>query len=143
MTKICTRCRKNIFPPGSAVMVGGSYYHRKHLFCDHCGVVLSPDSDVIKHDDMLYCKEDYLELFAQKCTYCNQPIEVRYFYLFSNNMLEWLSHAQHFRFFLEPGHIRFGEALSPRALFVCSMWRTDHWKVCTVLFQSEIQSFDF
>ena len=69
---ICASCHESIIK-GGYVRAGGSIYHAEHFVCHHCKQPLKNEG-FVKHEDHIYCQNDYTMLFADKCEECLKPL---------------------------------------------------------------------
>lgn len=53
-------------------------FHPEHFVCAHCGCQFDVDDGFHEKDGKPYCKNDFFELFANKCAGCNLPITANY-----------------------------------------------------------------
>lgn len=53
-------------------------FHPEHFVCAHCGCQFDADDGFHEKDGKAYCKNDFFELFANKCAGCNLPITANY-----------------------------------------------------------------
>lgn len=53
-------------------------FHPEHFVCAHCGCQFDIDDGFHEKDGKPYCKNDFFELFANKCAGCNLPITANY-----------------------------------------------------------------
>lgn len=53
-------------------------FHPEHFVCAHCGCQFDADDGFHEKDGKPYCKNDFFELFANKCAGCNLPITANY-----------------------------------------------------------------
>lgn len=53
-------------------------FHPEHFVCAHCGCQFDADDGFHEKDGKPYCKNDFFELFANKCGGCNLPITANY-----------------------------------------------------------------
>lgn len=67
----CFSCKENI-SKGSYVKTGEIYFHQEHFLCEICHA--PPGKTYMEKDQIIYCQKDYIELFAQKCEACIQPL---------------------------------------------------------------------
>lgn len=67
----CRACQAPIRDKG--IVACGSSWHPEHFVCTHCGDPF-PDSAYYEQDGLPYCKNDYLELFAERCAGCGLPM---------------------------------------------------------------------
>jgi hypothetical protein len=82
----CSGCGGPLTPEevasGDCVAMGtGLQFHKNCVQCAHCTCDLGPGSTevaVLKQPEaQLYCKTDFIALFAPKCAKCDEPIEGR------------------------------------------------------------------
>ncbi|XP_040570094.1 uncharacterized protein [Lepeophtheirus salmonis] len=68
----CPRCEKDVI--GNLVRIKGGVFHPKCFTCVVCGKNM--EHDPFSKDDKLniYCPEDYTKKFANKCSFCKNPI---------------------------------------------------------------------
>ena len=53
-------------------------FHPEHFVCAHCGCQFDVDDGFHEKDGKPYCKNDFFDLFANKCASCNLPITANY-----------------------------------------------------------------
>jgi len=53
------------------------YWHPDHFTCSKCGKVLQ-ENEFYEKDGLVYCIDDFLNLFAPKCRSCTLPIKDEY-----------------------------------------------------------------
>jgi hypothetical protein len=53
-------------------------FHPEHFVCAHCGCQFDVDDGFHEKDGKPYCKNDFFDLFANKCGQCNLPITANY-----------------------------------------------------------------
>ena len=53
-------------------------FHPEHFVCAHCGCQFDVDDGFHEKDGKPYCKNDFFDLFANKCGGCNLPITANY-----------------------------------------------------------------
>lgn len=53
-------------------------FHPEHFVCAHCGCQFETEDGFHEKDGKPYCKNDFFELFANKCGGCNLPITANY-----------------------------------------------------------------
>lgn len=53
-------------------------FHPEHFVCAHCGCQFDADDGFHEKDGKPYCKDDFFDLFANKCAGCNLPITANY-----------------------------------------------------------------
>lgn len=53
-------------------------FHPEHFVCAHCGCQFDQDDGFHEKDGRAYCKNDFFELFANKCASCHLPITANY-----------------------------------------------------------------
>jgi len=53
-------------------------FHPEHFVCAHCGCQFDVDDGFHEKDGKPYCKNDFFDLFANKCAGCNLPITANY-----------------------------------------------------------------
>lgn len=53
-------------------------FHPEHFVCAHCGCQFDIDDGFHEKDGKPYCKNDFFELFANKCASCHLPITANY-----------------------------------------------------------------
>lgn len=53
-------------------------FHPEHFVCAHCGIQFDIDDGFHEKDGRPYCKNDFFDLFANKCAKCNLPITANY-----------------------------------------------------------------
>ena len=53
-------------------------FHPEHFVCAHCGCQFDIDDGFHEKDGKPYCKNDFFELFANKCSGCSMPITANY-----------------------------------------------------------------
>ncbi|KAH9248311.1 hypothetical protein BASA81_014065 [Batrachochytrium salamandrivorans] len=52
----------------------GQTFHRAHFFCSHCGKTFGPEDTFQEYEGKAYCEEDFVMLFALKCSACHGSI---------------------------------------------------------------------
>ncbi|XP_013794117.1 leupaxin-like isoform X2 [Limulus polyphemus] len=52
-------------------------WHQEHFFCAQCGRQFGEDG-FLEKDGKPYCRDDYYDMFAPKCSGCNRPIKENY-----------------------------------------------------------------
>merc|ERR1711991_921563 len=67
----CATCGLSL-GKGKQVKAVGKKYHVGCFVCNHCRKPLRGEFHL--HEGKPYCKEDLLNLFSEKCSGCNQPI---------------------------------------------------------------------
>lgn len=70
----CSGCGEPI--TGKYMRAMNKLWHPEHFVCSHCSNQIGEQYYV--HKRKPYCKEDYLELFAEKCALCGQPLVESY-----------------------------------------------------------------
>lgn len=66
-------------PPQQKVTIAlDQTFHPEHFVCAHCGCQFDADDGFHEKDGKPYCKNDFFELFANKCAGCNLPITANY-----------------------------------------------------------------
>lgn len=53
-------------------------FHPEHFVCAHCGCQFDLDDGFHEKDGRPYCKDDFFDLFANKCASCHLPITANY-----------------------------------------------------------------
>lgn len=53
-------------------------FHPEHFVCAHCGCQFDADDGFHEKDGKPYCKNDFFDLFANKCAGCALPITANY-----------------------------------------------------------------
>ena len=76
----CGGCGEPIAPEemASSVALGGKRYHAGHLTCTACGRAFEAGETICQKDGNAYCKKDYMELIAERCSGCNLPLQGSY-----------------------------------------------------------------
>ena len=84
----CERDYQNLFSPKCAAcnepildkvtIALEQTFHPEHFVCAHCGCQFDADDGFHEKDGRPYCKNDFFELFANKCAACNLPITANY-----------------------------------------------------------------
>ncbi|XP_029284944.1 leupaxin [Cottoperca gobio] len=52
-------------------------WHPDHFFCTHCGGLFGPDG-FLEKDGKPYCRKDFYQLFAPKCSGCGESVRENY-----------------------------------------------------------------
>lgn len=73
----CAYCN-NPIKDGKIVSALGKQFHPAHFFCSQCGKVFDAKVSYIEYDKKAYCQEDYLQLFAGRCSGCHKPLDGEY-----------------------------------------------------------------
>ncbi|KAI8865335.1 glucocorticoid receptor-like (DNA-binding domain), partial [Ramicandelaber brevisporus] len=55
----------------------GKFWHRHHIRCSVCSKPIPQKPDRYERDEKVYCRADYLRLFAPKCVGCNRAVEIQ------------------------------------------------------------------
>ena len=76
----CGGCSGPIFKrqidAGEIVPVSGGHYHRACIACSICAKKFGKDDKVLVKDGALFCREDFLDKFAEKCDgTCGKPFD--------------------------------------------------------------------
>lgn len=54
----------------------GKHYHVGHLHCAYCKQVIDQKyTGLVEHQNQVFCKEDFKQLFLPKCRACGFPVE--------------------------------------------------------------------
>ncbi|KAK7494065.1 hypothetical protein BaRGS_00014723 [Batillaria attramentaria] len=85
---VCAACNKPIV--GQVIAALGKTWHVEHFVCAHCEQPLGT-SNFYERDSQAYCEQDYHNLFAPRCAYCNGPIVDKCI-----TALEKMWHPEHF-----------------------------------------------
>lgn len=72
----CYVCQ-GIIPPDDQVDVADKVYHSACLVCNHCKQPLGQSERMYHKDGVVYCKADFLRLFAKNCTACGKSITTK------------------------------------------------------------------
>eukprot|EP00096_Caligus_rogercresseyi_P006071 TRINITY_DN22233_c0_g1_i1.p1 TRINITY_DN22233_c0_g1~~TRINITY_DN22233_c0_g1_i1.p1 ORF type:complete len:206 (-),score=59.66 TRINITY_DN22233_c0_g1_i1:23-640(-) len=68
----CPRCEKDVV--GNLVRIKSGVYHPKCFTCVVCGKNMEHDPFSKDDKSNIYCPEDYTKKFANKCSFCKNPI---------------------------------------------------------------------
>lgn len=69
----CVKCGLHVADE-DMVKVQNQPFHRNCLSCKHCGVSLGTTGSIFQRGSDVYCRNDYLNFFARRCTACGDHI---------------------------------------------------------------------
>ncbi|KAH6590073.1 hypothetical protein BASA61_005366 [Batrachochytrium salamandrivorans] len=69
----CGYCKEPI-KDNRVIEALGQTFHRAHFFCSHCGKTFGPEDTFQEYEGKAYCEEDFVMLFALKCSACHGSI---------------------------------------------------------------------
>lgn len=72
----CAACQEPILDKVTIALE--QTFHPEHFVCAHCGCQFDVDDGFHEKDGKPYCKNDFFDLFANKCGGCNLPITANY-----------------------------------------------------------------
>lgn len=72
----CAACQEPILDKVTIALE--QTFHPEHFVCAYCGCQFDVDDGFHEKDGKPYCKNDFFELFANKCAGCNLPITANY-----------------------------------------------------------------
>lgn len=72
----CAACQEPILDKVTIALE--QTFHPEHFVCAHCGCQFDVDDGFHEKDGKPYCKNDFFDLFANKCAGCQLPITANY-----------------------------------------------------------------